>query len=642
MDSANVTINIDQVFVAIENLKAEFSQLTQVVNKFEQTTQEGFDKLNEHVNNTTRSVRILALNAFTELANVVGQPFREGADRVYEYDKSLRELSAITNVTGNGLSEIGGFARDASKEFGGPAAQHLDTYKILLSKLTPELAKMPSSLSEMGKYATLLGKTMGDDTVGATNALSAAMNQFGVDLTNPIQATATMRQMMNQMGAAAQAGAVDVPQVAQALEQVGSTAKNVGVGFAETNAAIQVLGKMGRVGAEGGVALRNILMIMGKGEFMPPEVQKDLAAAGVNMNVLGDNSLTLSERLNELKKIQGDTSLITKMFGMENANAALGLMQNTGLMDGFTQSIITNKTATEDMAATIGESYSDSKARITAWFDDIKLSIFGLTGSALPALDVMFGSLGNIVMLAPGIMAMVEAFKLLAASQKLTTFWTKLWSIEQWKLNIAMINNPIGWTIAAIAALVGAVIYAWNKFEGFRGFVFALWESIKTVFGNIGKLASSVFGGLGDVIAGVVSFDPARIGEGIKRIGSSFSEFGSAVGSAWTEGFAKGVANFRAGQEKTDEGIPGPTMEAPLTTVGGGNGGGSGNATGATISQIAGSGSGGKNYTINLNSLINENNNYFPEGVKDTDMSNLKDKLKMALQSVLNDVNYAI
>lgn len=61
---------------------------------------------------------------------------------------------------------------------------------------------------------------------------------------------------------------------------------------------------------------------------------------------------------------------------------------------------------------------------------------------------------------------------------------TWLWTAAQWALNIALSANPIGIVIIVISALVGAIIACWNKFEGFRQFLFGMWETIKT-FGGI-------------------------------------------------------------------------------------------------------------------------------------------------------------
>lgn len=110
-----------------------------------------------------------------------------------------------------------------------------------------------------------------------------------------------MAQMMNVMAAAGQAGSAELPTIKVALEQCGMAAKAAGVSFEETNAAIQVLDKAGKKGAEGGVALRNVMSILATGRFLPKDVQEELTAAGVDINALTDKSKTLTERLQPSK-----------------------------------------------------------------------------------------------------------------------------------------------------------------------------------------------------------------------------------------------------------------------------------------------------------------------------------------------------
>lgn len=56
----------------------------------------------------------------------------------------------------------------------------------------------------------------------------------------------------------------------------------------------------------------------------------------------------------------------------------------------------------------------------------------------------------------------------------------KIWTVAQAALNIVMALNPIGLIVIAIAALVAAIVIAWNKSETFRAIVTAAWEGIKT------------------------------------------------------------------------------------------------------------------------------------------------------------------
>ena len=49
----------------------------------------------------------------------------------------------------------------------------------------------------------------------------------------------------------------------------------------------------------------------------------------------------------------------------------------------------------------------------------------------------------------------------------------------QWALNAAFYASPLGWIALAIGAVIAAVTYCWQKFEGFRRVILGVWEVVK-------------------------------------------------------------------------------------------------------------------------------------------------------------------
>ena len=138
-----------------------------------------------------------------------------------EFDAQLKEIKAITGVTGDALDQLGLKARKTARDFGGDASKMMESYKSVLSRLGPDIASSQDALDLMGRNIATLSKTMNDDSVGAMDALTTAMLQFGVDLSDPVAAADEMSKMMNVMAAGAKEGASEVPQIADALKQAG-------------------------------------------------------------------------------------------------------------------------------------------------------------------------------------------------------------------------------------------------------------------------------------------------------------------------------------------------------------------------------------------------------------------------------------
>lgn len=344
--------------------------------------------------------KLLALNQFTQYIEGVGRTMQETLQPGATLNASLADLSAISGETGESLRTIEGYARDTAKAFGGSAAQSVESYKLLLSQLSPELAKYPSALKAMGDNIAVLSKTMGGNATAAAEVLTTAMNQYGVSLADPMEASRQMAKMMNVMAAAGQAGSAELPTIKVALEQCGMAAKAAGVSFEETNAAIQVLDKAGKKGAEGGVALRNVMAILSTGRFLPKDVKEELTAAGVNINALTDKSKSLTDRLTPLKKVLNDTALFTKLFGRENSNAAMALVQGIDEVTRY-ESVITGTNTAVEQAGIIMGSYNERLSRVRAKFDDLKISLFNASGDWGIWVEVVVGSLVPLAQMTP-------------------------------------------------------------------------------------------------------------------------------------------------------------------------------------------------------------------------------------------------
>ncbi len=345
---------------------------------------------------TTEKIQkvVAVLGSFDYFKNVT-QSIADGINQVsaagVRLDSQMHDLSAVAGVTGDGLKQIETFARQSAKTFGTDASVAVEGYKLLLSQLSPELGKYPEALSAMGDCIQTTSKLMGGDGVAAAQVLTTAMNQYGVSLEDPTAASEEMARMMNVMAAAGQAGSAELPAISAALTQCGMAAKAANVSFEETNAAIQVLDKAGKKASEGGVALRNVLGQLSKGRFIEKAAREELEAAGIDVIALGDNSKSLQERLEMLKPLLNDSALLSKFFGVENANAARALIQGTEQLQGFTEAVTGTNSATEQ-AAIVMDSYAERQARVNQRIEDLKITLFQATGD----LTLWAGSLANI------------------------------------------------------------------------------------------------------------------------------------------------------------------------------------------------------------------------------------------------------
>ena len=617
---------------------------------------------------------------------------------------SMTDLQAVTGVTGEGLKQIESYARDTAKAFGIDAAGAVESYKLILGQLSPELAKSPIALKAMGEHVATLSKLMGGDATAAAETLNTAMNQYGVDLSDPIKASEEMARMMNVMAAAGQEGSAELPQIKEALEQAGMAAKGAGVSFEEANAAIQVLDKAGKKGSEGGIALRNVIATLSQGRFLPKDVQKELRSAGINVTDLADRGKSLKDRLELLRPVMNDAALFAKLFGKENTNAAMALVGGTEEVGRYTEAIQGTQSA-NDQAAVVMEGFAERQARIRQQIEDFKISVFNATGDVylwagalsdtliplsqlMPLLSgaypiikgvsiwIFQGAKGLFLFGKGALTALINVGKLavtlltkglsalayyigslvtggsaqlgFAAMSQIAFSSFKAAAVTACRtVSAAIMSIPlIGWIAAAIAAIVAIGIYFWNTSAKFRATLKGLWASFKAVFSNIWDLAKEVFGSISDLIKAAFSLDGDGISAAISKMTGAFSKFGKETSNAFQEAYDQEIKDSlaKAKQQKDDEGASGDLSDTA------GNvdlpvittpGGGGGGSTDSSSRHSGGGGSGkATNVTIHIGKLVD--NLTINTSNLSTDPSEVKGIITELLISAVNDANLAI
>jgi len=298
------------------------------------------------------------------------------------------------------------------------------------------------------------------------------------------------------------------------------------------------------------------------------------------------------------------------------------------------------------MADVIGESYLTASNRIKAQIASVRLSVFSLTGDALPWLDAIGGGFMGIVEMAPGVMAISEGMTALRESTRLATFATWLQSKAQTALNFAMNMNPVAKAIAAIALLSAGAVYAWNNFEGFRSTVTGLWESFKTVFTNIGdfffKTFSPIFSAIDNFKKGDYAAAALDIGKVALNVATLPIRFGKAVldgditkgvGDAYADGKKAGSASFIADNAKEE------TSTTAASFIPSGNEVATTNQTAATRSgggqSVTGSVKGAKMITVNIQQLVGKIENHFSDSRETAEA--IREKVSAALIGAVRD-----
>lgn len=526
-------------------------------------------KMNKQLRETS-AIDISAISdSFRSLNNRLNEFVAPGE----KFQNQLAEVEAITGVTGSALDKLGGNARKSAKRFGGEASDSLNNYKVILSKLGPDIGKNDKALGIMNDNVLTLSKTMDNDAPASVEALTTSMLQFRVDLNDPIKAAKEMTDMMNVMAAGAKEGAAEVPDISQSIRVAGVEASKSNVSFVETNAAIQELARGGKKGAEAGTALRNVLGKMSGEDVISKGAANKLRALGVDMNIVSDKTLPFTTRLRELQKAQGDATIFAQMFGVENSAAADILVRSVDQQDALAKKI-TNTNVASEQAAVIMGTHSEKMKRFNAFVSDLGISLFNGTKGFLPFVNGAFSAVDvladlknaqkgvSMIMdtkLGKGLKFIGTGFKkggkaalgflknvglsglaalkssgrfVITALTGIGSYITSLITATAAQLgfNIAISANPIGLIIIGIAAVVGAIallITYWDEITAvIVSFAKFMWKI--SPFKFIIDLVDTIFPGFKEGIKNIFSSVIEWVGkmwEGIKEVWNAVTGF---------------------------------------------------------------------------------------------------------------------
>ena len=165
-------------------------------------------------------------------------------------------------------------------------------------------------------------------------------------------------------------------------------------------------------------------------------------------------------------------------------------------------------------------------------------------GEALIGIVISLGTAMLVLNVANMIQGMVEAYK----AWKIAT---EGMTIAQWLMNTALLANPIGLVVAAIAGLIVWLVYLWNTNDGFRDAVTSAWNKILEVGKNVWNWISNFFTvSIPNAINTAINFFsqlPTKIGTFLSNSITKMSQFVRDLGSKGLEAAKNLISNITSG-----------------------------------------------------------------------------------------------
>lgn len=327
---------------AIKKAEIEFGKLDAKVRKADQAVGDFHKSVGNYpkIANLTSGIKNLVgafglVGGITLFASIMKNAFQT----IKQFDQALADLSAITGATGKDLEYLKNQAIDLGKGTKGGAVAVVEAYKLIASA-KPELLENVAALNQVTEAVLTLAQASGMEMPDAATALTDAMNQFGADAS---QATIFVDALAN----GAKYGAAEIPQITEALLKFGAVARTSNVSIQESTALVELLAENGLKGADAGTALRNVLLKISAPDALPKRAQEEFARLGITLETLKDKSIPIQQKLELLKPLLKDNASIVKIFGLENATAALNVLGHTERLKELTSKMNENGTALE-------------------------------------------------------------------------------------------------------------------------------------------------------------------------------------------------------------------------------------------------------------------------------------------------------
>ena len=323
----------------------------------------------------------------------------------------VKGLNSIKSVAGNAAKMAAaaiGTATTAITAFGASAVRTGMNFDSAMAKVAATMGKSVDEIQDLRDFA----KEMGAKTAFSASQAAEALNFMalaGYDAKKSMQMlpnvlnlaaaggmelarasdmitdtqsalSLTMEQtteLVDQMAKTASKTNTSVSQLGDAMLTVGGTAKTMKGGTVELAAALGILADNGTKGAEGGTALRNVLMTMSSAKF-----EKTFGALGVSAydsegkmrelkDVLADMNAVMSNMTDKEK-----TQLISKTFNkfdLKNVNALLAT--STERWDKLTTEISEASGASEAMAETQLDNLTGNVTKLKSAYEGVQIEI---------------------------------------------------------------------------------------------------------------------------------------------------------------------------------------------------------------------------------------------------------------------------
>lgn len=415
-----------------------------------------------------------------------------------KFDDQMQTVQAVTRASGKELENMRELAKDMGK-----------TTRFSASEAAEGMEMLARAGFETDEIMVAIPEVLNLAAAGAVDLGSAADITSNILSGFKMEADETGR-VVDVLAQASADSNVDVESLGEAMKYVAPVASDLGISIEDTTAAIGFLGDAGIQGGQAGRQLRSGLQSLA--------APTDQAAS--LMSELGIEIFDANGKMKDLPSIIGEletgldgmsdaqrTAALETLFGKDamsawsvligegsdelgifsnelaNSNGAAKEMSDT-MEDSVAGAFREMKSAIEGLAIefyemgdgplkSLIESVTKLINKFTESSDATKQWVIIIAGVAA-AIGPVVWVLGHVATAVSVVMGVVSAFA--------TTLAAGGTAMAAFKAAMLAIMGPVGWVVAAIAALIAIGVALYTNWETIQEYAFNIWGAIKEFF----------------------------------------------------------------------------------------------------------------------------------------------------------------